>query len=132
MSNKTIIEDKGYNITGNLLSSFIELEFQIIEEKYNMILLFINLMLKPARQYDRLTQFKNILDTKLSKTMENKELIQQYLDQFESVGFKINKKSTSINDPIYILNCLLKQINYKLKKKINNEKKYYTIVTNNL
>lgn len=132
MSNKTIIEDKGYNITSNLLSSLIELEFQTIEEKYNMILSFVNLMLKPTKQYDRLTQFKNVLDVKLSKTAENKELIQQYLDKFESVGFKINKKSVNVKSPIYILNCLLKQINYKLKKKINNEQKYYTIITNNL
>jgi hypothetical protein len=97
-----------------------DIEFYVIEDRYNMILSFINKILHPEIYYS-LTSIKQIKEKTLKQIIINKDELKIYIDQFENVGLKLNKKSKLINHPIYILNAVLKQIGYKLKK----QKDYY-------
>jgi hypothetical protein len=115
--------------TTKLISMCMEMEFELIEDKYNVILSFINNILNPPIKYISLTLVKNVQEKILKQLITNKDNLNEYIDEFESVGLKLNKKSKLINQPNYILNNTLKQIGYKLKKRTNMYNTiYYSIV----
>jgi hypothetical protein len=118
--------------TYNLLNSLMDLEFDLISDKYNLILAFINELIKPKIKYYRLTEIKKLSEKNLKiYSVEKSELCKKYVILFENGGIKLNKKSKNINDAYYILNNALKQIQYKIRKHkdvLNNVN--YSIIKN--
>lgn len=120
--NKTEIID-----TYKILANAIDLEYKINQDKYNIILSFLNELLQlQNNKFIRITQFKNINQKYLLATEENLELINNYIDKFNQNGFKLNKKN---KNPSYIIKNVCNKIHYSFSKKQNYLGDYiYTIV----
>ncbi len=105
----------------------------ILTDKYNFILSFINEW--TLKKFTSLSQFKNISYNYLTKHPKtNRSLVRKYCDEFTkkyngdlTVGLETD--SDEINDMyiIYLLDNMLKIINYKLIKIESGPNILYTI-----
>lgn len=130
--NNNINENIKYNKSYQILNTCMELEVELYEDKYNLILEFINEFLKSYNfSYIRLTQLKNINNKYFIATNENIDILNTYVDKFIDNKFILNKKSKCIHNPIYVIKNVLNQIKYKLKKTKNVYNQIqYSIVKN--
>jgi len=95
------------------------------KEKYNLLLSFINELIKPEKIYFKITQFKNINQTLLQPSDNNLHIINDYFNKFTQIGFKLNIKN---KNPIYIIKHISNKIGYSFVKKEINDVVYYTIL----
>jgi Zn-dependent oligopeptidase len=95
------------------------------KEKYNLLLSFINELLKPEKLYLKITQFKNINQSVLQPTDDNLQIINDYINKFTQIGFKLNIKN---KNPIYIIKHISNKLGYSFVKKEYNNICYYTIL----
>ena len=95
------------------------------KEKYNLLLSFINELLKPEKLYLKITQFKNINQSVLQPTDDNLQIINDYINKFTQIGFKLNIKN---KNPIYIIKHISNKLGYSFVKKEYNDICYYTIL----
>jgi len=95
------------------------------KEKYNLLLAFINELLKPKNPYLKITQFKNINQTVLQPINDNLQIINDYINKFTQAGIKLNIKN---KNPIYIIKHISNKLGYSFIKKESNDTCYYTIL----
>lgn len=110
---------------------------KLINEKYAMILEFINEWLKLNEvKLTSLTQFKNMKETDiLSDGHHNRVVLRKYVELFEkkfniSLSIDSNTDSDEINDNyiLYVLTRVLRSIGYSLNKYPKNNNIFYTII----
>jgi Zn-dependent oligopeptidase len=101
-----------------------KLIIDINKEKYELLLFFINELLKPNKVYFKITQFKNINQTVLQPTDNNLQIINDYINKFTQIGCKLNIKN---KNPIYIIKHISNKLGYSFVKKEYNNQIYYTI-----
>lgn len=106
---------------------------KIVEEKYNVILEFVNSWLD--KKYTSLSDFKNIYEEILLKNSKhNREIVRKYCDIFQNkfevdLSIGLETDSDEINDRyiIYLLMKMLGIIGYSLTKRNYGNKIAYTI-----
>lgn len=101
----------------------IKFNMRLNQEKYNIILNFINDILN---LYDPSEKYKSLLEIKLINFPDNNtDIINQYSNLFKiKFGLKLDPKKYNL---IAILKNILKNIDYYLTEKIIKNKNYYTI-----
>jgi Zn-dependent oligopeptidase len=103
-----------------------KLILDINKDKYNLLLSFINELLKPEKIYSKITQFKNINQSLLEPTNDNLQIINDYFNKFTQIGCKLNNKN---KNPIYIIKHVSNKLGYSFTKKIYlDNTTYYTIL----
>ena len=92
------------------------------KEKYNMLLKFMNELIKPESKYTKITQFKYINQ----KNIEiDDKIIESYIDNFKKMEIKLNPKN---KNPFYIIKQVANKLGYSLNKKQYNDDFYYSVV----
>ena len=109
----------------NIITSSNKLITDINKEKYELILNFLNDLIKPEKLYFKITQFKNINQSVLNATDNNLQIINNYIAKFNQNGFKLNIKN---KNPIYIIKHVSNKLGYSFIKKEINDIVYYTIL----
>ena len=101
------------------------LVMNVNKEKYNLLLAFINDLIKPEKLYLKITQFKNINQSILQQTDDNLQIINDYINKFTQSGIKLNLKN---KNPVYIIKHISNKLGYSFIKKEYNDTCYYTIL----
>ena len=111
-----------------LITSSSKLITDTNKEKYELILNFINDLIKPEKIYLKITQFKNINQSLLQPSDDNLQIINNYIEKFNQNGLKLNVKN---KNPIYIIKRISNKLGYSFIKKVINDITYYTILYKN-
>ena len=111
-----------------LITSSSKLITDTNKEKYELILNFINDLIKPEKIYLKITQFKNINQSLLQPSDDNLQIINNYFNKFNQIGLKLNVKN---KNPIYIIKRISNKLGYSFIKKEINDITYYTILYKN-
>jgi hypothetical protein len=109
----------------NIINSANKIVIDTNKEKYNLILNFLNDLIKPEKQYFKITQFKNINEQLLIISDNNTQIINNYIIKFNENGFKLNIKN---KNPLYIIKHICNKIGYSFIKKKINDICYYSII----
>jgi len=95
------------------------------KNKYNLLLSFINDLLKQNSKYVKITQFKHINILLLQQTTDNLQLINDYINKFINNGLKLNINN---KNPIYIIKFVSNKLGYSFIKKEINDNIYCSII----